>query len=163
MKRFPAFTLMETLLALLLMAIVGGMATVVMQHVGQGTVRAGQRHASESEWVELNVALRADHARAEGIEQGPGGGICFSSERDTTCYIVLSDSSVQRTADGSTQVFQVKAMEWERRVEPGTDLVNRWHLHVSGEDEHRALVLTHTYLIADRVVPRAKDGHPHSH
>ena len=162
MNRLPAFTLLETLLALVLMAVVGMMATVVMQHLGRGSVHFRERHAAEAELVELNSALRSDQAKATHLMRDAMGGMLFIGRSDTVRYVVLPDSSVERRITGNTMVFLVRATEQRVAVQPGSALVTRWQVIIAGMDEPHALVVTHAPLTAARLQATTDHGHPHT-
>jgi type II secretory pathway pseudopilin PulG len=162
MSKLPAFTLLETLLALVLMAVVGTMATAVMQHLGNSSAHFRERHAEEAELVELNVALRTDLARATHVMRDPLGRMLFIGRADTIRYAVLADSTVERRIPGRTMVFLVRAITTPAALVPGTDLVTRWQLNIAGPGEQRALVVTHTPLTAARLNATLPHGHPHT-
>jgi hypothetical protein len=162
MKKLPAFTLLETLLALVLMAVVGMLATGVMQHLGKGSVHFRERHALEAELVELNMALRSDHAKATHLLHDPQGGTLFIGRNDTVRYSVLPDSSVERRRAGNSMVFHVRASEPRWSSVPGTMLVARWQLDIALMEETRTLFITPAPLTAARLQATAHHGHPHT-
>jgi hypothetical protein len=159
MNRLPAFTLMETIMALLLTAILGVMATLVLQHLLQGAAGFRQRHLDEAELVELHGAIRADHARSLSMVPGNGSGIQFICPMDTVFYDILPDSTVQRSGNGHLQVFHVKATGQEHMLEPNTELVSCWQLRLDVQGDQRTVVLYQPYLIADRLAKPETHGH----
>ncbi|MBL7982302.1 MAG: hypothetical protein JNL52_10900 [Flavobacteriales bacterium] len=154
MKRLPAFTLLESMTALLLLGIVGAMAITVVNHLQQG-FRMGEDRVSEEEVLWLLYAFNADRDHSDGMCMAPNRDILLTSQKDTIRY-GLKDGSVVRTrSDGRSAVFNVHALAVQAEPD-GTGGLRRWTL-VRDSDRMSTVHFVAAPSIADK-----RNAHAHT-
>ena len=99
MKRIPAFTLIEGLASMLLLAVLASFVFVVLRTMQQGSLSFARNTAGRTSELWLEQALRADLLHAASVEVGPEGTIELRAPGRTVDYRVLPDH-VERELNG---------------------------------------------------------------
>lgn len=123
MKRLPAFTLLESLLALLLTGVVGAMAMLVVQYL-HGEGRGFQVRKADEEVLWLLTSLGSDALAATRPVVHDGDRLTFVLPADTVHYEVIDSTMVRHSTSGEHHVFHVNA----------SNSITAWNL--SGSADH---------------------------
>jgi|694.fasta_scaffold69064_5 hypothetical protein len=99
MKRIPAFTLIEGLASMLLLAVLASFVFVVLRTMQQGSLSFARNTAGRTDERWLEQALRADLLQAATVKVGPWGTIELRAPGRTVDYRVLLDH-VERDLNG---------------------------------------------------------------
>ncbi|MBL0035839.1 MAG: hypothetical protein IPP26_08735 [Flavobacteriales bacterium] len=99
MKRIPAFTLIEGLASMLLLAVLASFVFVVLRTMQQDSLSFARNTAGRTDELWLEQALRADLLQAASVEVGPEGTIELRAQGRTVEYRVLADH-VERDLNG---------------------------------------------------------------
>ncbi len=125
MSRVPAFTLMESLLSLLLMGVVGAMAMLVVQYLhrdGGGT----ELRRGEEEVLWLLAAINADGRSSIRSWTMEGERPMFIRAADTVHYEIIDSVVVRRTTSGDKHEFHISACRFvAERAWPDT-IIRGW-------------------------------------
>jgi type II secretory pathway component PulJ len=141
MKRVPAFTLIEGLASMLLLAVLASFVFVVLRTMQQGSLSFARNTAVRSDELWLEQALRADLLQATAVEVGPEGTIELRALGRTVDYRVLPDH-VERDLNGEAAGhFPVHIAHAEvRTTRPGSETVRCIEWTVGDDGPSRTLV-----------------------
>lgn len=158
MNRLAAFTLLEVILSLLLVAMLGMFAFYILQGMLHGTHQLSTRTESEQEVLFLSAAVRADLDRAVTIHPTENGSMeCIHTEGKT--IYSANATGIQRIGPhGDTVHFALPVERHEMHtLAPDIPLVDLWRITLAGEAG--SIAFAKIYAPADRVREHVADGH----
>ncbi|MBK7112484.1 MAG: type II secretion system protein [Flavobacteriales bacterium] len=164
MKKFKAFTLLEVVLSLFLVALLGVFAFYILQGLSQGTRDLTNRSGLQQELLFFNTAVRADMDHASALRIGDDGSLECATGSMVTRYRT-SPSGIQRIqSEGDTVNFVLPVQQSEvRLISDAIPLVYLWHITLANGEGTSSTSFTKTYAPADRVRERLNhvDQDPH--
>lgn len=159
MNRVPAFTLLEVLVSLLLLAIVGGLVFVVLQTLAEGTGTAGTAAVAARDRLWLEQALRADLERVDRLSLGPEGSIELANDTVRWTYRFTPDSALRQADGAPAGGWAVPGITVAHvPVRPGMALLAELTLEMEGPPQKRLVLVKHY----DRATP-ARETLAHGH
>ncbi len=119
MNRAPSFTLLEALLALVMLAIVATMSSLVIGYLGEQRTGMGDRSEQLDERLTLFTAWATDLNDAACSVHVLEDGLDVRSPSKVVHYRVVRNALVRRTGDGPADTL-IRGLDrmW---VEPGGD------------------------------------------
>ena len=151
MKRLRAFTLLEALLALVLVALLGSFAFYILQDLQAATSNLGGRFGKEEELLWFSTAVRADFDRSDAVRTAPNKDVLCQSTTDTVYYAVVHNGIERRTSDGEVHVFPIPVYNTEVIADLAPDLVSLWRIDLTDETHSLPLAFRKVYATADRI------------
>lgn len=160
MSRLPAFTLLEALLALVLMAVLAAMAAMVLGDLRWAGSSIGDSFARDEALLRFCTAVRTDMERATRIHMDGEAGLRFEHAADTVRYVVVEGALIRKT-DALEERFELGVASMEHVVEPGTNLIALWRIRFADQPRLPDFAFRKTYSPADR--RNAPDADPSAH
>lgn len=162
MKRLPAFTLLEGVLSLFLLAVLGMCAAYALQAIQRSAGSLAGRSGLEQEILYLNAALRTDLDRADVVLALEGQGVECRTDSDVVQYRTLPDGILRTGADGDTTRFPLPIAEAVTSlVADDVPLVHLWRIRLQGPTNE--LAYRKTYAPADLLRSRYRHAHQDPH
>jgi type II secretory pathway pseudopilin PulG len=162
MKRLPAFTLLEAVLALFLVAMLGAYAFYVLQSMAHGSRHLFGRAGQQQEQLFFHAAVRADLDRAAALRVGSEGELLCEAEQGTTRYVTVPGGIARILPEGDSTVFALPVSATEMKlISEAIPLVQLWRITFTGGG---STAFSKTYAPAERVHERLDhvDQDPHS-
>jgi len=159
MKRLPAFTLLELLLALILLALLGAMASWVLRDLRMAADGLGKGFARDEELLWFCTAVRNDFERARTIRLGEEGVLLCEAAVDTVRYQRIEDGW-QRTAGEEIEIFKVASEATDFLLDTEPAIIAVWRLRFAPESRLPAMSFRKVYAPADRYPLHDAGTHP---
>lgn len=159
MKRLPAFTLLELLLALILIALLGAMASWVLRDLRMAADGLGKGFARDEELLWFCTAVRNDFERARTIRLGEEGVLLCEAAVDTVRYQRIEDGW-QRTAGEEIEIFKVASEATDFLLDTEPAIIAVWRLRFAPESRLPAMSFRKVYAPADRYPLHDAGTHP---
>ena len=159
MKRLPAFTLLELLLALILLALLGAMASWVLRDLRMAADGLGKGFARDEELLWFCTAVRNDFERARTIRMEEEGALLCEAAVDTVRYQRIEDGW-QRTAGEKIETFKVASESIDFLLDTEPTLIAVWRLRFAPESRLPAMSFRKVYAPADRYPLHDAGAHP---
>ena len=155
MKTLKAFTLLESVLFLFLVALLGVFAFYILQGLNQGSRDLSSRSGLQQELLYFNTAARADIDRASAIRIADDGSFECVIGSEVTRYRTWP-SGIQRIhGEGDTITFALPVQKTEvRLISDAIPLVQLWRITFTDGAGTVGTAFTKTYAPADRVRER---------
>lgn len=163
MKRLPAFTLLEGVLSLFLLAVLGMCAAYAIQAIQRSAGSMAGRSGLEQEILYLNAALRTDLDHADVVLATDEHGLECRIDSSVIRYSVFPDGIRRSDADGDTIRFTMPIAEaTTTTVDDDVPLVQLWRIHLQGSTTNE-LAYHKTYAPADILRSRYRHAHQDPH
>lgn len=161
MTKLPAFTLLEAVLSLFLVALLGVFAIYILQYLQQGGNHLSNRATEQQELLFFNIALRTDMNKADAIYSDSNGDLNIHAGDSVTIYSATPDGISRKLPDGKTSSFALNVLKAEAfTLSPELPLVHLWRLTLKGGSENGVAAFHKVYGTSDRV--RHLTQHVHS-
>lgn len=159
MNRLPAFTLLETVLSLLLLAMLGAIVFIVLSSTVDGAKAMTHRVGREQELLFLCTAVRTDLEAADQLDSLEGGGLACTVQ-DGMIHWSTRAGKVHRIDQlGDTLTFDLEVgRSMVAVVSHEVPLVTSWQLDLGAQHERTAVFVKH-YAPADIIRYRRDHGH----
>lgn len=162
MKRFHAFTLLEAVLSLFLVALLGTFAFQVLDNMRSSATRLNDRWTWRQELLFFNTAIRADLDRCTTVRSRADGSVVCSSINDSVHYRVDAQGVHRMDANGDTSTFYLPVEQAQAFTFKESSLsVHCWRIQLNDNSVRRTVTLHKTYALSDRV--REHVAHAYSH
>src|SRR5690606_31104272 len=150
-NRIAAFTVIETMVALVLTALALSLIFTGIRFVNSQSETFTSHLAASGETDRLYHALQADANRAAEVRQFPGG-LDFR-KADTSVYYFATDSLFVRQTDHLADTFRIRIDSiayWflNRRQEGQSETVDECSIYVTGNQHAAPLLIRKTYDVA---------------
>ena len=160
MKRLPAFTLLEAVLSLLLVAMLGVFAFYILQSLQKGARDLGGRSVGQQELLFFSTALRADMDRAERVIEGAGNTLECHMDSGVVRYTAVTNGIIRTLANGDTALFALPVLRTEVfTLAPDMPLVQLWCITFTEQEGGGVAAYHKTYSHADRMREELHHAH----